>query len=353
VNFRAALIAGAGVLCIVIVAGTPDPTALAAKLGDASARRRDEAARELLDLGRDAAPALEGAAASADPQIRTRARALLALVRDADGPEIRARQADAAVRDALSIDGGLDAGSPIDVRVAALLPDSGRVLAASARAVAEHGFVSRQLACSLARHATPETLAALTDFVRDERMFPSAGLWAARELDREFAAAPERADGVRALAAASLPALDAAMRSDHAATRRVAVAIYGALASDAAVARLLSTADIDAGVRAEAARVMGVYAPAESARTLRRLASDSSAEVRETALTALLRVPGVPHPEPAVAAATDESPAVRAAAARLLARDATPETVGVLDTLAADPSDRVRAAARRSLTALR
>jgi hypothetical protein len=86
VKVRAALIAGAGVVCIVIVAATPDPTALAAKLGDESARRRDEAARELLDLGRDAAPALEGAAASADPQIRTRAKALLALVRDAAGP---------------------------------------------------------------------------------------------------------------------------------------------------------------------------------------------------------------------------------------------------------------------------
>jgi HEAT repeat protein len=98
---------------------------------------------------------------------------------------------------------------------------------------------------------------------------------------------------------------------------------------------------------------MGLYAPAVSARTLRRLAADASVEVREKALTALLRVPGVPHPDAAVAAATDESPAVRAAAACLLARDATPETVGVLDALAADPSVRVRAAARRALTALR
>jgi len=53
-------------------------------------------------------------------------------------------------------------GSPLDDRIGALLPESGRVLAAAARAVAEHGFVSRPLACALARHATTETLVALT-----------------------------------------------------------------------------------------------------------------------------------------------------------------------------------------------
>lgn len=350
---RPGLIVGFGLLCVVLFAATPDPSALTARLGDASARRRDEAARELLDLGRDAAPALEEASASADPQIRTRAAALLALVRDADGSEIRARRTDAAVRDALTTLGGLDAGSPADVRIAALLPESGRLLADAARAIGERGFVSRPLACALARHATPETLAALAEFVRDERAFPSTGLWAARELDREFAASPERADRARAVASSALPALDAAMRSEHPATRRVAVAICGALASESDVSRLPTADDADAGVRAETARVMGVYAPAVSARTLRRLAADSSAEVREKALTALLRVPGTPHPETAVVAATDESPAVRAAAACLLAREATPETVGVLDSLATDPSVRVRAAARRALTALR
>jgi HEAT repeat protein len=111
--------------------------------------------------------------------------------------------------------------------------------------------------------------------------------------------------------------------------------------------------DTVASVRSEAARVMGLYAPARFARTLRGLAADTDAHVRETALSALLRVPGVPHPEPAVAAADDASPAVRAAAARLLGRDATPDTLCVLETLATDPSDRVRAAARRSLAALR
>ena len=98
---------------------------------------------------------------------------------------------------------------------------------------------------------------------------------------------------------------------------------------------------------------MGLYAPAESARALRRLAADIDPLVREAALTALCNVPGVPHPEPAVAAAGDECAAVRAAAAQLLGRDATPETLPVLRVLATDSSDRVRAAARRALVALR
>jgi hypothetical protein len=344
---------GFGLLSVVLVTAAPDPTALVAKLADPSARRRDDAARELLEIGHDAAPALEEAAASGDPRIRSRAEAILALVRDPGGPEIRARQADSAVRDALRTSGGLDAGSAADVRVAALLPESGRLLAASAHAIAEHGFVSRALACALVRHPTAESLRALAEFVRDERIFPSAGLWAARELDVEFAAAPERADEVRRMAASSLAAYADAMRSEHPATRRVAVALRGALAAEPSAASLAAASDPDAGVRAESARVMGVYAPDESARALRRLAGDPSPEVREAALTALLRVDGVPHPEPAVAAAADDSAAVRAAAARLLARDATPGTADVLYTLATDPSRRVRAAARRALTALR
>jgi HEAT repeat protein len=353
VKVRSALVVGFGALCAVLAAGTPDPHALASRLGDPSARRRDEAARELLGLGRDAAPALETASASSDPEIRSRARALLALVRDGDGAEIRARQADAAVREALRTDGGLDAGSACDVRVAALSPESGVVLAAAARRTAERGFVSRSFACALARHATPDTLAALAEFVRDERVFPSSALAAARELDRAIAASPESADGFRADAADALASLDAAMRSGHPATRRMAVALYGALAGDEAVARLVTAADADPGVRAETARVMGVHAAGLSAKTLRRLAGDASPDVRLAALTALLRVPGSPRPEPAVAAAGDESPAVRAAAARLLGREATPDTVGVLETLATDPSDRVRGAAREALTALR
>src|SRR5262249_26976414 len=154
---------------------------------------------------------------------------------------------------------------------------------------------------------------------------PSAGLWAARELDVEFVTAPERADEVRRMAAASLATYSLAMRSSHPAIRRAATALYGAPAPEPAVVSLPAAAAAAAGGRGESARVMGVYAPDQSARPLRRLAGDSSAEVREAALTALLRVAGVPHPEPAVAAAGDECAAVRAAAARLLARDATPE----------------------------
>lgn len=343
-----------GFVCVVIVTAAPDPSALAAKLADPSARRRDEAARELLEIGPSAAPALEGAASSSDPEVRTRARALLALLRDGAKSEIRLRQAESCVRDALRAEDGLDPGSDHDARIAALLPESSRSLADAARRMANRGFVPRPLASALARHATSESLLALAEFVRDERVFPSGGLAAAREIDRAFAATPERADGVRDDAREALAALDLATRSDHAPTRRMAVALYGALVNASHDERLVELAgDTDAGVRAETARVMGLYAPARFARALRGLACDTAAHVREAAFSALLRVPGVPHPEPAVSAADDASPAVRAAAARLLGRDATPDSLPVLETLATDPSVRVRAAARRSLAALR
>lgn len=336
------------------MAAAPDHAPLVAKLGERTARERDAAAARLVAIGRAAAPALEEGARSGDAAVRSRAAAILALVRgDADGA-IRARLAGAAVRDALTTAGGLAEGSDPDARIAALMPESGRVLAAAARTSPGEAFVSSQIAAALARHAADETLLSLATLVRDEMILPSAGLEAARALDRAFDESPERAAEVRAEAGDALAVLEEAMDSPHAPTRRAAVAVYGALAGQEGAARVLASAeDRDESVRAECARVLGVHAPGASAAALRRLAADRAALVREAALTALLALPGSPHAEPAVAATNDASPAVRAAAARLLAREATPDTVGCLETLATDPSMRVRAAARRALASLR
>jgi hypothetical protein len=351
VRLRPALLVASAFVAVALHAAAPEPADVAKRLADSTARGREDAARTLLTFGPVAAPALEAAAASADPEVRSRARALLALARD--DASIRVRAAAVAVRDALSAPGGLDAGTESDARLAALAPESGRALAAAARRVAQRGYVARPLACALARHATSESLAALAEFVRDGRVFASTGLCAARDLDRTLAADVARAATIRASAASALRALDDALRAPDATTRRLAVALLGALAGNAGVARIVEASrDLDAGVRAESARVLGLYAPAESAATLRALVGDSGAAVREAALTSLLAVPGAPCPECAVAAARDDSPAVRAAAARLLARDATPDSVGVIETLAADPSPRVRSAARRALAAL-
>src|SRR6185436_4564103 len=94
-----ALLVGGALIVLVVVAAAPDPTALVRRLADRSAARRDEAARELLEMGPAAVEALDVASSSPDPEVRTRARALAALVRGDDG--VRVRQVDAAVRDAL------------------------------------------------------------------------------------------------------------------------------------------------------------------------------------------------------------------------------------------------------------
>jgi hypothetical protein len=341
-----------GVLGVAVVAAAPDPWAAAKRLGDSTASGRAAAASELLSIGAAAGPALDEAAKSTDVDVRTRARALAALVRrDAD---IRARQVDVAVLDAFAAPSGLDAGSATDARLGSLMPESSRALAAAARRIAERGFVSPPLASSLARRPTQESLAVLAELVRDERVLPSSTLRAARELDDALAANRDFAATIRSEATAPLATLDAALRATSPSTRRGAVALYGALAGDAGAARMAEmTLDPDAAVRAETVRVMGAHSPDESAATLRELACDPIAAVREAALTALLRVPGVPHPEPAVARAADPCAAVRAAAATLLGREATPETICVLEALAVDASPRVRAAARRSLASLR
>jgi hypothetical protein len=341
VRLSAGLLIVGAAAALVASAAAPDPQSLARRLGDPTFKSRDEAARELVRLGRDAAPALAAAAAADDLEVRARARALLAIV---SGDEtIRLRAADAAVRDALRLPDGLDAGSDADLRLAQAAPESGRALAAAARQIASHGFVPPRLAAALARHATVESLAALAEFVRDERLLPSTAIALSRVID----SSPEAP-------AAALAPLEEAMTSPAPATRRAAVALFGALAGESGRGRLIAACDdFDADVRVEAVRALGARAAAQSAHTLRALAADPNADVREAALTALAAVPGSPRPEPAVAAAQDASPAVRAAAARLLGRDATPETLGVLEALCSDPSARVRAAARRSLAALR
>ena len=339
---------GFAVLCVAVMTAAPDPESLTARLADPSARVRDDAARRLLDLGPAAVPALTRALGGEDPEVTSRARALLRLVTEGDGPgsPARRRAAEIAVGDALRTAGGLEPGSPWDERISELEPESSRALAASVRRLLRREFVPRSLACALARHRSPETLDLLAELVRDERMPPSAGLAAARELDAAESGALDATGS-------ALAALEVALRSDHAPTRRVAVAVFGAITRDGRLGPLLESAgDADGAVRSEACRVLGRYAPAQGAATLRRLVSDPSAPVREAALAALLHVPGAPVPEPALAAATDPSAAVRAAAARLLAREATPGTRDVLEMLARDPSARVRAAARRSLAAL-
>jgi HEAT repeat protein len=354
VRLRPALAGILGFGCLVVVAAAPDHAPLVARLGERTSRERDEAAARLLEIGPAAAPALEEGARSRDAAVRSRSAALLALVRgDADGA-IRARLAGAAVRDALRTSGGLAAGSAPDARIAALMPESAHFLAAAARVEPSRGLVSAPLVSALARHAAGETLASLATLVRDERIAPSAALEAAHALDAAFGASPERADAVRGQAPRALAILEEAMDSPHAPTRRAALAVYGALAGAPGAERVAAAAvDADPSVRAECARVLGLHAPGASAAALRRLAADPAAPVREAALTALLALPGPPRAEPAVAAAGDASPAVRAAAARLLGREATPDTVPCLETLAADPSLRVRAAARRALASLR
>lgn len=351
-RLRPALLAASSFVVVALVTAAPEPATIAAGLGAPTARRREAAARELLTLGPLAAPALSIAAASPDPEVRSRARSILALVHDDAG--VRVRAAVVAVSDAMREPGALESGGVADARIAALAPESIRALAAAARRVASRGYVAQPLACALARHAGADSVAALAEFVRDGRVFSSSALVAARELDRVLERRDARAAEVRASAAPAIAALDVAGRSTDATVRRAVVALRGALAGDDGIAPIVEAAsDVDAGVRVEAARVLGLYAPAESASTLRALAADPIAAVRETALTALFEVPGAPSPEAAVASAADDSPAVRAAAARLLGRDATPSSIGVLEELAVDPSPRVRASARRALAALR
>jgi len=83
-------------LCAASAADAADgPDALVRRLGDASFEQREDAFRSLLQLGPQAEAALRRAAASADPEIRQRARAALRMIRWGVTPELAAKTGDA------------------------------------------------------------------------------------------------------------------------------------------------------------------------------------------------------------------------------------------------------------------
>lgn len=357
-RIRAAAVVSAAVAAVVLGLAAPDPHRLAARLGADTARERDEAAAELTVLGDEAAPALESAARSGDPEVRSRARGLLERLRVRDDPSARSIQRSREVvallsgadprDDVLAVDG------EIDRRLHDLAPEAGAVLADLALRRSRSAFVGSALAAALARHTTPESLAALATLWRDERLTPSAAMTSARQLDATTDGDRDAQSSLRATAVQAAETLRDVLDAREPSRRRAGLALLGAFAGDDAALSLLRAAeDSDAGVRCEAARVLGRHLPIAGADALRALARDADAGVRTAALVALRRVPGTPRPEPAVAAADDAAVSVRRAAAELLARDATPPELPLLDRLAADPSPSVRAAARRSLAALR
>jgi HEAT repeat protein len=357
-NFLLVLI---GTACALVPLATPEPhpptrkvpaRSLTQQLAADTARERDEAAALLLARGEAVLPDLEIAARSPQPAIRERAIALVDLIRHGRGAgsPARARRATALVREARRQPWLLTPGSELDGAIGELLPEAASELSRAAEADAERGFVREPLVRALARHATADSLQTLSTLLADERVAASSVLHAARDLGRR----PDRSRPEVDLASAERR-LEELLATRTAPLRRAAVALFAVVAGERGVAQLkrLVSDDPDAAVRVEAVRALGLLTPARHARLLRAVATgDGSARVREAALDALLLVPGAPVPAPAIEAADDPWPTVRAAAARLLRRDATPESLDTLRQLAHDPSARVRGAARRSLTAL-
>jgi len=101
-------------------------------------------------------------------------------------------------------------------------------------------------------------------------------------------------------------------------------------------------------------RVLGTdgYGRSDTREDLRRCFEVDRYYVTLAALEALAALPGCPHPGPAMIAAHDDAPQVRAAAAALLGSDALPSSLPALKLLAEDPELRVRAAAARALDRL-
>lgn len=364
-NSAARLAIGVAAAAVLATAGTPDPdrdaparpdaATLAARLGAARADERDAATAALASLGPGARIALEVAADADDPEVRFRARGLLARLGD-DGRRASARRYREAVA-AIRADGlcaaALAPGGPTDAALRAFAPESGTALADAARRTARHGLVDVPVAGALARLATPDSFAALAEVWRADRLVPSAGLAAAREIDAATDDDPETAGSVLGAAGRAADILGDPLAAREAPRRRTGVALLAAFRGRAEVGTLLrAAADPDPGVRAEAARTLGRHAPSDGAAALRALAADADPDVRVAALEALAHVSGAPTPGPAVAAAEDAVPAVRRAAARLLARDATPSEIPLLRRLASDPSASVRSVARRTLDAL-
>jgi hypothetical protein len=334
------LILGAA-LVVLVTAGTPDARELGQRLSSDSAAERDAAARELKDMGEGARDTLEVLARDGAPEARRRSRALLGLLDSEDRLTARARglEARALLRSALRQRGRLAAGSAHDERIAELADDGARAVAAhAAREVARASF-REQDALAVARHPSTLGVAALTAALRRDGVAGSAIVRAARALVN--APAEMLGDEARRSLQTVL-----AQRGDP--RRRAAAALLLAFEPDHAGQLAL---DGDPRVRIEAALALGRRGGC-GASALERLAADVDTDVRAAALEALRHVPGAPRPGPAHENAEHADPRLRAAAARLLARDAVPESLPVLARLATDDSARVRAAAERSLAAL-
>lgn len=331
-------------------AGVPDPDGLVERLAADRAEERDEAARTLLALGDAARPALERARDAADAEVRARAEALLELMRDDAPDRRRAAEVRAVVDHVYRHPTELD-DDHVDAELRRLHPDAADELAAATLRLGRQRLVPTELVQALARHSSRATRATLLELVAGESAAPSAFLRAARE--------PGHVPGVVDSAELHVlgARLDELLSADHSvspAYRRAAVALFARLIADTEPTWFDRAArDPDASVRVEAVRTLALHRPSRRADLLRELArQDASEDVRVAALDALRHVVGRPRPGPAVAASTHDEVAVRAAAARLLGHDATPDAIATLVQLERDPERRVRAAASRALRRL-
>ncbi len=337
----AALVAGSA-LVLLALAATPDARGLVARLEAESAAERDRAATELLALGDAAEPALIEATRGGPVAVRRRARALLATLRDTGGREARLTEARALWR----VSAGSADGAAARDALASLGDDAARALATEAHRQAVVGLVDADLTEALGRQVSAATVSALAGLLVEDRLRASDTLRAARHL----AAHP---DAALAFLPTARRDLERVLRGARGPRRRAAAALLAACCDlDSALPRARELAsDDEPGVRIEAARWLSRLGIGAGA-TLDLLADDPETSVRVAALEALVEIPGSPRPGPAVRNAEHADPAVRAAAAALLARDAVPDTESVLHRLLADESPRVRAAAERSATAL-
>ncbi len=339
---RAACLIAFAATALLALAATPERAVdLVQRLGADRAAERDDAARQLEAMGRKAHPALRDAVETGPRHVRQRAQALLDLT---ESDEV-ARRAEirGLVRAALRKPGGLEADNATGARLREIGDVAGPYLARRALAESEKGLVRPDLVESLGRHPSTESVTTLAALVRRGRVLPSSAIIAAHELRAR------RVDGQPHPGhAAALVDVRRTLVDSGGPLRRAATALLSALTDDvASLTPLLS--DPYAGVRVEAARALGELEQISAGPPLRRAAEDSNPDVRRAALEALAKVPGRPYPQPAMNNAHHRVPAVRAAAAELLARDATPDALPLLDHLADhDPALRVRAAAQRS-----
>ncbi len=340
--------------CVLAALALPDAAALVSELAADTHRERNDAADRLLEMGDAALPALRNGAVSHEPAIRERAGAILELLTSSTGPgsAARKREAAATVRLARLAPGGLEPGSGLDRRLAALGEDAGNELAAAARRAGPTIFAPEALVLALARHVTPKGIEVLAELLREERLLPSTTVRAARELEARAGAA-ELQDALRLARRDAAQAVRHHLADGPGPLRRAAVALFAALAGSDGVDALADRArDGSAPVRAEVARALGRYAPGSYHSLLGRMADDVDAHVRHAALVALERYPSAPDPAVVARTVSDPAPSVRVATARLLGRASTHANLRELRRMAADPSLRVRLAARQSLRRL-